>query len=145
MDIAEQQAGEITIVEVKGRIDSNTAKAFGERLTSLINTGRGRLVVDLKQIIYISSAGFRALLVAGRLADETKGTLALCGLSAELQRLFDLGAFTDLFTIYGSRDESIAKLTEAACSIVVDDRNGNAPVPVRPWHPSARGRRCGVA
>jgi anti-sigma B factor antagonist len=111
MEIAEQQAGEITIVEVKGRIDSNTAKAFGERLTNLINTGRGRLVVDLKQIIYISSAGFRALLVAGRLADETKGTLALCGLSAELQRLFDLGAFTDLFTIYGSRDESIAKLT----------------------------------
>ena len=73
--------------------------------------GRARLVVDLKQIIYISSAGFRALLVAGKLADETKGTLALCGLSAELQRLFDLGAFTDLFTIYGSRDESIAKLT----------------------------------
>jgi anti-sigma B factor antagonist len=111
MEIAEQQAGEITIVEVKGRIDSNTAKAFGERLKSLISTGRGRLVVDLKQIIYISSAGFRALLVAGRLADETKGTLALCGLSAELQRLFDLGAFTDLFTIYGSRDESIAKLS----------------------------------
>ena len=111
MEIAEQQAGEITIVEVKGRIDSNTAKAFGERLTGLINGGRGRLVVDLKQIIYISSAGFRALLVAGRLAEETKGTLALCGLSAELQRLFDLGAFTDLFTIYGSRDESITKLT----------------------------------
>ena len=111
MDIAEQQVGEITIVEVKGRIDSNTAKAFGERLTKLINASRGRLVVDLKQIIYISSAGFRALLVAGRLVDEMKGTLALCGLSAELQRLFDLGAFTDLFTIYGSRDESIAKLT----------------------------------
>jgi len=111
MDIAEQQAGEITIVEVRGRIDSNTAKAFGERLTGLINTGRGRLVVDLKQIIYISSAGFRALLVAGRLADETKGTLALCGLSAELQRLFDLGAFTDLFVIYSSRDESISKLS----------------------------------
>jgi anti-sigma B factor antagonist len=110
VEIAEQQAGEITIVEVKGRIDSNTAKAFGERLTGLISAGRGRLVVDLRQIIYISSAGFRALLVAGRLAEETKGTLALCGLSAELQRLFDLGAFTDLFLIYPSRDESIAKL-----------------------------------
>ena len=79
MEIAEQQAGEITVVEVKGRIDSNTAKAFGERLTGLIKDGRTRLVVDLKQIIYISSAGFRALLVAGKLAEETNGTLALCG------------------------------------------------------------------
>ena len=111
MEIAEQRAGEITIVEVKGRIDSNTAKAFGERLTSLIKTGRARLVVDLKDIIYISSAGFRALLVAGRLADETNGTLALCSLSVEVQRLFELGAFTDLFVIYPSREESVTKLS----------------------------------
>jgi len=111
MEIAEQHAGEITVVEVKGRIDSNTAKAFGERLTGLIRDGRTRVVVDFRQILYISSAGFRALLVAGKLADETNGTLALCGLSVEVQRLFDLGAFTDLFTIYSSRDEGLAKLS----------------------------------
>jgi anti-sigma B factor antagonist len=111
MEIAEQLAGEITVVEVKGRIDSNTAKTFGDRLTGLIKDGRMRLVVDLKQIIYISSAGFRALLLAGKLADESNGTLALCGLSTEVQRLFELGAFTDLFVIYPSREESIAKLS----------------------------------
>jgi anti-anti-sigma factor len=111
MEIAEQHAGEITIVEVKGRIDSNTATAFGERLASLIKAGRARLVVDLRHIIYISSAGFRMLLVAGRLAEKANSTLALCSLSAEAQRLFDLGAFTDLFVIYGSRDEALAKLS----------------------------------
>jgi anti-sigma B factor antagonist len=109
MEIVEEHAGEITVVEVKGRIDSNTAKAFGERLTSLIKSGRPRLLVDLKHIIYISSAGFRALLVAGRLAEQTNGTLALCGLSAEVQRLFDLGSFTDLFVIYSSREEGVTK------------------------------------
>ena len=111
MEIAEQRAGEITVVEVKGRIDSNTAKAFGERLTGLIKNGRTRVVVDLRQLIYISSAGFRALLVAGKLAAETDGALALCELSVEVQRLFDLGAFSDLFLIYPSRDEGIAKLS----------------------------------
>jgi len=111
MEIAEQQAGEITIVEIKGRIDSNTAKLFGERLTSLIKAGRARLLVDLKQLIYISSAGFRALLVAGKLAEETNGTLALCNLSAEVQRLFDLGGFTDLFMTYASREEGLTKLS----------------------------------
>jgi anti-sigma B factor antagonist len=111
MDIAEQHTGEITIVEVKGRIDSNTAKAFGEKLTSLIKSGRARLVIDFRNIVYISSAGFRALLVAGRMAEETQGALALCSLSNEVQRLFDLGAFTDLFAIYGSRDEGVNKLS----------------------------------
>ena len=111
MEITEQHAGKITIVEIKGRIDINTAKAFAERLTSLIKAGHARIVVDLKHIIYISSAGFRALLVAERLAEETKGTLALCSMSAEVQRLFDLGSFTDLFVIYPSREEGVIKLS----------------------------------
>jgi len=111
MEIAELQAGQLTIVEVKGRIDSSTANVFGERLTGLIKAGRSRVVVDLKHIIYISSAGFRALLIARRLAEETNGTLALCSLSAEVQRLFDLAAFTDLFVIYPSREEGLTKLS----------------------------------
>ena len=111
MEIAEQQAGSVTIVEIKGWIDSNSAKAFGERLSTLIKAGRARLVVDFKNIIYISSAGFRALLVAGRLVEETNGTLVLCSLSSEVQRLFDLGAFTDLFVIYTSREEGLAELS----------------------------------
>lgn len=110
MQIDEQQTGGVTVVSVTGRIDSNTAKPFGERLTDLIKGGSQRLVVDLNGIIYISSAGFRALLVAGRRAEETNGTLALCGLSAEVQRLFDLGHFTDLFAIYPTRDEVLTKL-----------------------------------
>lgn len=111
MDITEEEAGDFTIVAVKGRIDSNTAKDFGDRLTSVIKSGRPRLLLDLKHIIYISSAGFRALLLAGQTVEEKNGTLALCSLSSEVQRLFDLGAFTDLFPIYSSREEGLAKLS----------------------------------
>jgi anti-sigma B factor antagonist len=111
VDIAEVHNGDITIVEIKGRIDSNTARPFGDRLTGLIKAGRKRVVVDLKNLVYISSAGFRALLLAGRLAEETQGTLVLCSLSSEVQRLFDLGAFTDLFPIYASREEGLTKLS----------------------------------
>jgi anti-sigma B factor antagonist len=111
MEIVEQQSGEITIVEISGRMDSITATALDQRLTSLIRAGRARLIIDFKNIIYISSAGFRSLLVAAKLAETTKGTLALCSLSAEVQRLFDLGAFTDLFVIYSSREEGLSKLS----------------------------------
>jgi anti-sigma B factor antagonist len=111
MEITEQHTGKITIVEIKGRIDINTAKAFAERLTSLIKAGHARLVVDLKHIIYISSVGFRALLMAGQLAKGINGTLVLCSLSADVRKLFEIGAFTDLFAIYPSREEAVAKLS----------------------------------
>jgi anti-sigma B factor antagonist len=111
MDIGEEHKGDITIVEVKGRIDSNTARPFGDKLTDLIKAGRKRVVLDLKNLVYISSAGFRMLLLAGRLAEESQGALVLCSLPSEVQRVFDLGAFTDLFPIYPSREECLTKLS----------------------------------
>jgi anti-sigma B factor antagonist len=111
MDISEETRGNVTIVEVRGRIDSNSAKAFGDTLSNLIKGGRAWLIVDLKNLIYISSAGFRALLLARQIAEEKNGTVGLCNVSSEIQRLFDLARFTDLFPIYDSRDEGVAKLS----------------------------------
>jgi anti-sigma B factor antagonist len=107
MDSSEANPVDVTIVDVKGRIDSNSAKSLGDQLTGLVGAGRSRLVVDLSQVDYISSAGFRVLLVASRQAEEADGTLALCCLSPEVQKLFELAAFTDLFEIHLSRPRAV--------------------------------------
>jgi anti-sigma B factor antagonist len=99
----------VTIVEPRGRIDTNGAKPFGDRVAALINAGTHHILIDLRQIPYISSAGFRALLIAAKAMDAAKGSLVLCGMSSEIKRLFDIGAFTDLFTICATRDEGVAK------------------------------------
>ena len=109
MEVREEQQGDVTIVAANGRIDSTTAKGFGERLTGLIRSGSRQVIIDLSEVAYISSAGLRSLLVAGKLIDDNDGQLFLCGLSREIQRLFDLSGFTDLFSISASRDESIAQ------------------------------------
>jgi anti-sigma B factor antagonist len=111
MDISEENNGDVTIVQIKGRIDSSSAAIFGETLINLVKTGRGRLIVDLQHILYISSAGFRALLLAGRTAKAQQGAIALCNASSEVRRLFDLACVTDLFPIYSSREEGMEKLS----------------------------------
>jgi anti-sigma B factor antagonist len=111
MNITEEQSADLTFIAINGRIDSNTAKALGEKLTGLITGGRAQLIVDLEHVAYISSAGFRVLLVAGGQAEAAHGVLALCNLSPETRRLFDLGEFTDLFRIYPTRGEVPEKLS----------------------------------
>ena len=96
MKLLEEVTEDITIVEPHGRLDSTTASEFGDRLVSLVQAGRSSLVVDLKNIAYISSAGFR-LLIANRAAAGQQGKLALCGVIGEVKRLFDTGGFTDEF------------------------------------------------
>jgi anti-anti-sigma factor len=87
-----------------------TAKEFGDRVGTLIRSGGKRVVIDLANIAYISSAGFRALLIAGKLAEEAEGKLALCGVAGEVRRLFEISAFDTTFQIYPTREECIAKV-----------------------------------
>jgi anti-anti-sigma factor len=108
MDINEEQLGGVTALSVKGRIDSGTAPEFGGKLEAAVSAPMSRLVVDLRELEYISSAGFRVLLVAAKRAEATDSKLVLCSLPAKVQQLFDLGGFLDLFAIVASRDEAIA-------------------------------------
>jgi anti-anti-sigma factor len=110
LKLMEEVAEEITILEGRGRLDSTTAKEFGDRLIALIQAGRSAIVVDLKNITYISSAGFRALLIAKRSTAERQGKLALCGVIGDVKRLFELGSFIDHFLICQTQADGIAKL-----------------------------------
>jgi anti-anti-sigma factor len=112
MKLVEAVTEDVTIVEPYGRLDSTTAKEFGDRLVSLIQSGRHAIVIDLKNIAYISSAGFRALLIANRATTEKQGRLALCGVVGEVKRLFEIGAFLDEFLICPTQADGIGKLRQ---------------------------------
>jgi anti-anti-sigma factor len=108
MDLSEERLDQVIALSVRGRIDSMTAPQFGQKLDSVVAAPSGRLVVDLRDLDYISSAGFRVLLVAAKRADETGSRLVLCGLSSKVRQLFDVGGFLDLFSITATRDEAIS-------------------------------------
>src|ERR1700686_4218444 len=107
MEIVESRSEGVVIVEPRGRMDSTTAKPFGDRVVELIRSGSHHLLIDLHQVIYISSAGFRSLLIARKLIDDFQGKLILCRMSAGIKRLFEIGQFLGIFQICATRDEGI--------------------------------------
>lgn len=113
MDILESTEGGIAILEVKGRINSTTAESLQERLCAAARGGFAGIVVDLKQVAYISSAGFRALLLGSRAGASSGCELALCGVAGEVQRLFDIAGFDGAFATFPSREECLERLRSA--------------------------------
>jgi anti-anti-sigma factor len=107
VEILEGAVDRVLVLQVRGRVDSTTAPRLGERLQAVVG-GAGRVVLDLRDVDYVSSAGFRVLLLAGKRADQEGGRLVLVGVSGKVRQLFDLGGFLDLFLILGSRDEAVA-------------------------------------
>jgi anti-anti-sigma regulatory factor len=50
------------------------------------------------------------LLIANKSTQEKNGKLALCGIVGEVKRLFEIGAFDDLFSICATREDGIASV-----------------------------------
>lgn len=110
MNVREEKLGDVIVLEAEGRIDSTTAPALGETLTATLGAEPKGLVLDLRLLEYISSAGFRILLMAAKRAEELGSRFVLCGISGKVRQLFDLGGFLDLFTTYTSKEEGVASI-----------------------------------
>ena len=91
-------------------IDSSNSIDLSNRLRALYSKPGVLLLLDLQGLEYITSAGFRTLLIGRRHASSSGGALALCGLSDKVQDLFSMGGFKDNFTIHATREEGLAQL-----------------------------------
>ena len=80
MEITEERRGDILILRIIGRLDSSTSKDLEEKVLSLITSSQGKLVIDLTQLDYVSSAGLRVFLLAAKRMDGAKGKMVLCSL-----------------------------------------------------------------
>lgn len=107
MIITEQSSGKATIVELAGRLDSPNAPKLHERLDAIISGGNA-VVLDFAKVEYVTSAGFRVLLLVARQAEQARCRFVMCAVSGKVRQLFDLGGFLDVLPIARSREEAIA-------------------------------------
>lgn len=111
MEIIEEDKNGVLVIDLKGKLDSTNAVDFGNRLRDILaQTGR-RLLLNLQHIEYISSAGFRTLLIASRHATRNSSQMVLTDLAPKVKDLFELCGFLDNFQIYSSREQGIAALS----------------------------------
>jgi anti-sigma B factor antagonist len=92
-----------TVAAIGGRLDSSNAGAFEQALLPLIGAELGALIVDLTGLDYISSAGLRVLLLAGKTSKASGVGFALCGLKPHVREVFDLSGFSQILNIHADR------------------------------------------
>jgi anti-anti-sigma factor len=112
MILAAQRLSDTLVVAPAGRIDQSNAEEFKTALATHLETcasGKDRLVLDLSQLEYISSAGLRVLMLAGKQAKAQGGTLVLSGPQPLVAEIFQISRFTMVFTITPSLQEALAK------------------------------------
>ena len=110
MEITEERRENILILRVIGRLDSSTSKMMEERLLSIIDSGEGRLVIELSQLDYISSAGLRVFLLAAKRMGNANGRMILCSLKDAVKQVFDIAGFSSFLNLAASTEEAISNV-----------------------------------
>jgi len=98
MEIAQSKDGCSLVVAVTGCLDTTTSPD----LMSVFESGLGdvtSLIVDFANLEYVSSAGFRVLLVAHKKMTAAGGTMTIRGVNPSVREVFDMTGFSDIFTI----------------------------------------------
>ena len=86
-----------TIIEIVGRLDTITAPALDKTINEDI-AGTENLVLDVKGMEYISSAGLRVLLGAQKKMQKI-GSMKVTGVCEEVMEVFEMTGFADLLVI----------------------------------------------
>lgn len=84
------------LVTVSGRIDSNTAPGLDNTLQDLLNDGKRKIVLELSEVSYMSSAGLRALVSA----KKAKGDVRLAAVSERVAEVLELSGLDAMFNTY---------------------------------------------
>ena len=82
--------------------------AVEQKLKSLTAANQACLVLNLKELEYISSSGLRVLLAALKRATKRQGDVRLACLQPSVKDVFNIAGFTQLFKIYDEEEDAIS-------------------------------------
>jgi anti-anti-sigma factor len=109
MEIKTRQLKRVDIVELHGRVDSNSAAQLEEVFKTLTAEKRLRIVVDMQNLEYISSRGLRALITTLKETRRwNRGDLRLCNIPPRIKSdVFDLTGLTPLFKVFDNSVDAV--------------------------------------
>ena len=97
LNINKEMNGNNLTIALSGRLDTTTAPELEGELKALLD-GVTALIMDCKELEYISSAGLRVLLSAQKTMNK-QGSMVVRNASEEVKEIFEVTGFSDILTI----------------------------------------------
>ena len=102
MHIDERTIGDVVVLDVRGRVMLGEGdELLRDKVNSLMNQGRKKIVLNLAEVPYIDSAGLGEVVRTYTTVSRQGGQLKLLNLT---KRITDLLAITKLLTVFDTYD-----------------------------------------
>ena len=110
MRLETQTIDGVLVLHPVGRLDSTSSPELERVLTENLEAGTKRLLFDFGDLDYISSAGLRVVLLAGKRLRAVQGKMALVGMRDVVREVFEMSGFLSLFAVAETVEAGIGKV-----------------------------------
>ena len=108
MEVTTTKYKHCDLVKVNGRIDSVTAPKLAEVVDSIMNDGRHKIIMDMSEVEYMSSAGLRILVSTQKTCKRyNRGERVLALVPPRIYEALELVGFVKLFKFYDNTQDAI--------------------------------------
>ena len=122
VDIQWEREDEVLIAAIIGHVDGGNADEFQRLLETGIESGDNALILDLRQLAFVSSAGLRVGLIIARKFNEPGKRFGVCTLPTHIRGFIAVSGFDQLIAVYESRAAALSAITRESSSAYDQDR-----------------------
>jgi anti-sigma B factor antagonist len=115
LKITNREVDGVAVLALQGRIVfGEEIVALSEKVKGLLAAGTKKLVLDLKNVTMIDSAGLDVLVNAHTSAKSSGATLRLCNLGSRTNELLQITRLMNVFAVSDSEADAVRALADAA-------------------------------
>lgn len=108
MSLETDNTQSVSVIKVKGQVDSETAPGLDDALSKLLADGRNKIVLDLQDVEFLSSAGLRAMVKALKGAQGSGGDVRLASVSEPIEVILRTVGMLQMFKMFPTSEEAAA-------------------------------------
>ena len=97
MEVRINETENVTTVELAGRLDTAVSQEVAAALQPVIDKAGKIIVLDCRDLDYISSSGLRIFLTVRKAASAAGGKVIVRDISTEIRQVFMMTGFLNLF------------------------------------------------
>lgn len=119
MQITSRAYADVVVVAPAGRIDYAAAADFERALIPLLDPAAGSsagLVLDFQRVAYISSAGLRVLMIAGKAMRAREARIAVAALQPVVAQILTISRFDAVVEIFPTLAAALAAISPPAAA-----------------------------
>lgn len=108
MELKTLTNGDVRVVAVKGNLDALTAPELADAIAAQLRQGNAKLVADMSELEYTSSAGLRVLLNGAKEARSKGGDLRFANAQPNVKKVLDLSGFMSIIKSFPDVDSAVS-------------------------------------